>query len=311
MADLNRFREWSRALYELDGSDPERTSLYFDDVAVQQHDDIVAEKAEEFNDKTRLAEVLPDGWVVETLGTITSGSFEGSFGALLGTDVVIKPVRGTCGQRVQRLGGSNLATMLKEMPEVLAGEDWIVTRLYEQHPFFADVWPHSTNSMRFLTYIDLGGTARIAAVVQKWGTPESGFVDNFSKGGLTTWVHNGMLMGTMEDFSRLDQRDGSASDRPALVEGNASRWYYHPISLAPIAGKTVPFWAEAEEMALGATELMDSHLSYAGWDILITKDGPIIIEANPWPGVQIVQVHAPLLGDLRFCEFLTSQGVDF
>jgi hypothetical protein len=58
----------------------------------------------------------------------------------------------------------------------------------------------------------------------------------------------------------------------------------HPISGTSIVGFRVPRFAEVIELvSKAALELTD--VPYVGWDVAITPDGPLIIEANYNTGV--------------------------
>ncbi len=53
----------------------------------------------------------------------------------------------------------------------------------------------------------------------------------------------------------------------------------HPVSGEPIVGTIVPFWNEALSLAIRAHSFFPGFFSL-GWDIAITDDGPIVLEAN-------------------------------
>lgn len=310
MADISQFNDWSIALYELTEACEERTSLYFSDVAIQSADDLINPEAEKFNSKLTLANELPSGWVVETLGVISDGGFDGDIADLARHDVVIKPISGTQGDSVAFVEAGVLSALLDEgqVPENVKA---VVTRHYPCHGYAQAIKPDSSNTIRMLTYVDDAGRAHLVCAVHKWATVFSGFIDNWSKGGVTTWIANGIMMGTMEDFSPPDVRPYYHYAESREPRNQAPfRYRNHPETGALISGKTIPYWAEAEKMVLTASEKIAPGVRYAGWDVMITPNGPILIEANPWPGVQLIQVHAPLLGDTRFREFLESYGVE-
>ncbi len=52
----------------------------------------------------------------------------------------------------------------------------------------------------------------------------------------------------------------------------------------------LPFWNEAKQMAVAAHALYPQFPSI-GWDVAITPEGPVMIEANAGWGVRMVQ-HA-------------------
>lgn len=61
---------------------------------------------------------------------------------------------------------------------------------------------------------------------------------------------------------------------------------YHPDTLAPIVGITVPYWDKILEIAASCYEL--TGLGYLGVDIVLDKDhGPLMLELNARPGLNI------------------------
>ena len=72
----------------------------------------------------------------------------------------------------------------------------------------------------------------------------------------------------------------------------------HPDTHEPFKGGTIPFAAEAVQMAKDAAKLVPE-LPFVGWDIAIAPDGPVVIEGNAAPmlvyGWQ--EMHGALLGE--------------
>ena len=61
---------------------------------------------------------------------------------------------------------------------------------------------------------------------------------------------------------------------------------YHPDTMNPIVGITVPYWDKILEIAAGCYEL--TGLGYLGVDIVLDKDlGPVMLELNARPGLNI------------------------
>lgn len=308
MVDLSRFNDWSKSLYQLGSGQPGRDELYFDDVSVQHADDVVNPEVERFNNKLELFKVLPYGWVVETLGSFVNGKFDGNLEDLDAYDVVVKPVNGTQGDNVRFVEAGVISQLIRN-GDIPAGLNAVITRHYNRHHYSEEIKPGASNTIRMLTYVDDDGKAHNVASVHKWATDHSGFIDNWSKGGVTTWIADGMMMETIEDFSPISVRPGKGPHRKPIND-KPYRYRYHPETGIQISGKIIPFWSDAEAMVLEASEIIAPGIQYAGWDVMITPLGPVLIEVNPWPGVQLIQAHVPLLGDLRFKEFLRSRGVD-
>lgn len=78
--------------------------------------------------------------------------------------------------------------------------------------------------------------------------------------------------------------------------GNGTRMDRHPDTGVVISSIVVPFWNEVLELAQHAHASAFPHFVFLGWDIAITNEGPLLIEANSSPGVFHHQLldNAPL-----------------
>lgn len=95
--------------------------------------------------------------------------------------------------------------------------------------------------------------------------------DNFHQGGKGVLVdlENGILVGNGID--------------KALNESEKS------ITGITFNGFKIPYWEEIKEMVLEAA-LVNDKVNIVGWDVSISKNGPVIIEGNRGPGFDLVQV---------------------
>ena len=57
----------------------------------------------------------------------------------------------------------------------------------------------------------------------------------------------------------------------------------HPDSKVSFEGLKVPFFKEAKKLVLDSVEKLPNKL--IGWDVAITKTGPVIVEANASPHI--------------------------
>lgn len=62
----------------------------------------------------------------------------------------------------------------------------------------------------------------------------------------------------------------------------------HPDSHIPFAGYTIPYYEQAVDMVIRAHHLHKG-LNGVGWDVAITENGPLMIEANPFFDFGIMQ----------------------
>jgi hypothetical protein len=63
----------------------------------------------------------------------------------------------------------------------------------------------------------------------------------------------------------------------------------HPDTGGTITGFTLPFWRETKDLLIRAQASIP-HMKTVGWDIAITDDGPLIVEANSTYDVDLLQV---------------------
>lgn len=82
----------------------------------------------------------------------------------------------------------------------------------------------------------------------------------------------------------------------------------HPETEAQIASTFVPGWSTLKVQLLEMLREL-KFLIYIGWDIVITPQGPFIIEGNTGPAVTFLQVHKPLLKDPRIKRFYAYHRV--
>lgn len=105
-------------------------------------------------------------------------------------------------------------------------------------------------------------------------------VDNFSHG-----ASGNLVAGVDVDSGRLVTAIGSKSrEWPHMIDVSA-----HPHSGEPILGLQLPCWPEAIALAKQAHTSIDD-LYTVGWDIAITENGPLIVEANWRYDIDILQV---------------------
>jgi hypothetical protein len=214
--------------------------------------------------------------------------------------LILKPRSGSGGVGVQRVEHRDGAFLVDDRRlENLAGLELAAgTLVYEfarQHAYSDRIFPGSTNTIRLLTMLDSeAGRPFVAAAVHRFGTRCSAPVDNFESGGLTAHV---------------DLASGALG--PAIVKVRDGRpvWHdAHPDTGSAIRDTVVPHWnAVHTRITEIAGKLHGIH--YAGWDIVITQDGFTILEGNNRPGVNVLQIHRPLLVDERVLRFYAEAAV--
>ncbi len=169
------------------------------------------------------------------------------------------------------LGGAGIEKLSLDATEsagalrdrLLATRQFLLEEYVVQHPKMASLNSSSVNTLRIVTF-ERDRTVHVLARVLKIGA--GGDVDNFSAGGM---------------YTMLDA-DGVAL-YPAFDEHDAIH-RVHPISGTSIVGFQVPRFGEVINLVSEvALELAD--VPYIGWDVAVTANGPLVIEANYNTGV--------------------------
>lgn len=219
--------------------------------------------------------------------------------------VFVKPLRGAEGRWVRSIKRTPTGYRMNgEDVTVAEIRGWIERRRrpmifergIEQHEAQAALNPAATNTLRILTMPDVTNGKRpfIAAAVQRIGTELSGHVDNWTQGGLS---------------AKVDIETGTLSRAGQLPDGRHPKWFsHHPDTGALIEGAQVPFWEETRQLVMDASNRL-SFMEYIGWDIIISPTGPVILEGNINSGMNVIQVHGPLLADPRVHAYYKKRGV--
>ena len=63
----------------------------------------------------------------------------------------------------------------------------------------------------------------------------------------------------------------------------------HPTTRMEFDNFEIPYFKEMKELVLKAA-LVNQNIKVVGWDVAITKKGPVLVEGNRRPGFDIVQV---------------------
>lgn len=175
-------------------------------------------------------------------------------------------------------------------------DNYLIADFIVQHEYAAGLYPRTTNTLRLLTLWDYEADRPfLAAVAQRIGTSRSYPVDNFKMGagGLSAHVD----LGTGELGCGVYRPDAGPMQRHIL----------HPETGSPIKGVRVPRWQETVEDILRFSARMP-YLPFIGWDVVMTPNGYQIIETNPGSGFYLIQVHQPLLADVRVKRFFEVHG---
>lgn len=184
--------------------------------------------------------------------------------------IFIKPINLCQGRGARKIVLSEvkdlkaLYNQLMEEPKLLVEEGVI------QHSIMNAVHPNSINTIRIIDLQQGDECITIAAFV-RFGMHGS-VVDNMVAGG---------------SIAGVNEKTGVIETPIVDREGNA--YEVHPDTGIRVLGMQIPMWDEILEMTEKALRHIDG-LNYLGFDVALTENGPVIIEANTLPGLEAYQV---------------------
>ncbi|MBC8021211.1 MAG: hypothetical protein H7X78_08390 [Methyloceanibacter sp.] len=245
-------------------------------------------------DKARLydfAKFAPQDYLTDLQHAYTS-PLNGPYAELLNNKPIFHAVFGATLPVPAAIACSFGGDMIWKFQAQLAatGEPYIVTAAVEQHPVMASFFSETVNTVRVLMMREPGGDAFVAGAVLRLGTSSSGGVDNFSKGGLSFSIDT--VTGKIGQGRR---KTG------AIFES-------HPDTGAPVSGCCIPHWTAVLDCCHAAMAQQPG-LQYVGWDVVVARDGPVLIEGNNKSDVNLIQAHRPLLADARVRAFYERHGL--
>lgn len=178
--------------------------------------------------------------------------------------VICKPCDASCGIGVEKVSRADYAS-LEEMYAYLKKIDTdIVEEVVVQHPDMSRINPGSVNTIRVYTVLSEGVSNVVYACIRMGNSDRP--VDNINAGGM---------------YSPVDLATGkiscAACDKQRIV------YERHPRTGCVLTGYQIPYWTQVLDICREAAYKVPQ-MGYVGWDVAITQDGPLFIEANNLPG---------------------------
>ena len=148
----------------------------------------------------------------------------------------------------------------------------VLQRRLRNHPQLQALSGKGLSTLRIVTYRSVDGAEGTLVECLRMATGQSA-IDNFDAGGITAPIDRSS--GTLGPAIAKDPRPGPFAR--------------HPDSGAAIDGHVVPHFAEARALTLRAHGCFP-WVPFVGWDVVVTADGPVLLEANPDFGVEHAQI---------------------
>lgn len=191
-------------------------------------------------------------------------------------EFLVKPLSESCGKGIEKIKINENDDIDLLYQKLIDNGQLLVEEYVHQKTELNNLFPHSVNTIRLVT-IRKNKPAKIVFRCIRIGNGKN-VVDNFNHGGM---------------YSIIDE-NGIIS-KPA-IDKNGNIYKIHPVTNTNIEGFQIPFFKEACEMVIEASEVI-KEVGYIGWDISITESGPVMIEGNQLPGYDLYQSKAHLNKD--------------
>lgn len=184
-------------------------------------------------------------------------------------EFMIKPIDGLGGAGVKKIK-SNSIHNANEFLNKLDKNHLFLEELIVQHKKMSMLCEASVNTIRIMTFANNNKSEILYAALRCGnGVYE---VDNFHKGGM------GIAIDT-----KTGRLKGNA------INKDLKEYKRHPVSKTYFDKFQIPFWKETMDLVKKCAKV-NQNIKVVGWDVAITKNGPILVEGNRRPGFDLVQV---------------------
>jgi hypothetical protein len=157
---------------------------------------------------------------------------------------------------------NNKASTIEAFKSLIAEEKFILQKTVIQHEKLKEINPNCVNTLRIYTIHD-GQKPVYYSSVLRMGVGDS-VVDNVSS--------NNLAVGIGEEGYLMEEAHSGT---------NPPVWYtHHPDSRVKLKDFLVPYFKESCDLCRKG-HLHFNDFFFIAWDIAITPDGPVVIEANP------------------------------
>ena len=241
---------------------------------------------------------------VPTFAVFRSGKMASDFPAeAFRTDLFVKPVVAKGGRGAQRwdyIGGDcyqSSGGLILRQRELF--DRWrtksrrkplLVQPRVLNHPDLQPLNNGALSTVRVLTCINEKKRPELVGAILRMAIGANHVIDNAHAGGIAAAV---------------DLETGRVGPATDLGMGEGPGWIErHPQSNAQIEGVALPFWPALRSLVINAHSTVPGAV-LLGWDVAITPNGPMLIEANGGPGLEAMQrAHRRGLGRERLGDLL-------
>lgn len=183
-------------------------------------------------------------------------------------EVFVKPIGGSCGKRMRKCLSSEL---LQSYDELVMEKPLLLEEMILQDQKMDLLYAGAVNTIRIVSIND---HKKINIVVAYVRIGNGSFVDNFNHGGMVAPVSEktGIILAPAVDKS-----------------GNV--YEKHPITGTTFENFQIPCWKQVIKLVNELAKQVPE-VGMVGWDIAISKKGPVVVEGNEFPGHDIYNLPA-------------------
>lgn len=192
---------------------------------------------------------------------------------------IVKPIDESCGHGVEKITIDEKTNFEKLYERLKLNKQILVEECIVQHEKMSSLNPSSVNTIRVVTLKKDPSNVVVLFVGLRMGNKGKS-VDNFNNDGLFTVVS-----------------DDGVVKKPA-VDKKGNVYEVHPATNTKIVGFEIPNFDKAINVAKECAKEIEG-LRYIGFDVVVTKDDALILEANPFPGHDLYQSEVHLEKDKK------------
>lgn len=178
--------------------------------------------------------------------------------------IICKPLDACCGVGIEKLHVKDFDSLSEMYGYLRQRNAGLVEEVVVQHPAMSKINDSSVNTIRVYTVL-YEGVSNVAYACIRMGNSDRP-VDNINAGGM---------------YSPVDLQTGKISC--VAYDKNRNVYTQHPRTGCPLVGYQIPYWDAVMDLCRKAAYKVPQ-MGYVGWDVAITENGPLFIEANNLPG---------------------------
>lgn len=174
-----------------------------------------------------------------------------------------KPIDGIRGENIFVLHKNSYCKIADSLIDLLLSKAFIFQELIQQHEDLRRINQSSVNTLRIVTYKNEKNEIEVLSGFIRVGR-KGAIIDNAHIGGIVVALHK--------------EKGQMRAEGIQLIDNGGGVFYKHPDTGIVFDNLQIPHFGQVKTIAAQAAALFKFPL--LGWDVAITPNGPVIIEAN-------------------------------